>query len=228
MAARPFTDIDLGYDFERRTRPGAPGGNRLTISVYGEPTRRHFDPQRVCLTVATLSGVDDLHIHHPWHGRDAYPLVAGRIRMADRNQKCVAAFSYGGHLEIVEGADHTHLVITSPAPVLDLTVPDRTTIPALLAAETEVLIAQRRARWSCQYGGHDFDARLAHVDPAAFYAACIAALVERFDAMPCCDPLDAPFVRFLCAEQRTLSGEAGPLDPHLIDRLLLDEDPPTR
>lgn len=208
MPGETLTEIDLGYCFEPRQRPASPGHPRLAITLPETPTLRHFDPEAVCLAVVEDDEVFHETVHHAWPGSEHLTLCAGLIHIRDRKGKCVAAFTYGGEARIIVEEAHTHLVVSSPAPILDLTVPDPFTVPALLAAETEVLIAGARADWDRAHRHEDFDDQLGQVDPAALYAACIATLVARFETIPCCDSHDAAFVRFLHAERAYLYPDA--------------------
>lgn len=217
MLGPSLTGIDLGYCFEPPERPDEPGHPRLAIALPAAPTLHYFDPETVCLPVVEVNSVSHQTMRHPWSGPERLTLAIGPIHIRDRNGGCAEAFTYGGDATIMAEPEYTHIVVSSPAPILNLTAADMISVPALLAAETEVLIAEARANWDRAHRHGDLEWRLGQVEPDTLYAACIAELVARFESIPCCDSHEEAFVRFLRAEQAFLNSPvtafgAGALD----------------
>lgn len=178
---------ELGYSFQPKQcdEPGCP---RLEIILHGKPTGKHFDPERVLLTVAETTipenAIEHLSIHHNWHGKQNYRVCAGSVRMTDRYGKSVDAYIFGGDLQIEAGQEKTIVSLSSPAPILELSQGYTSTLADMLAAEVEVLLARRRAFWT-RHNPAEYERRLAVVEPLALYHTCIDTLKERFRSFPC-------------------------------------------
>lgn len=178
-----MAESDLGYIFY----PGSSyfGEERLDVILREEPTKEHFDPEKVHLKVTTSSGIQSLDIHHPWHQLGKTHLCLGHIRVVDRYQKFIDVFSFGGWLEITAVStsssrattDKTICIITSPAPLLELTAGNSTAI--LLANEIDVQLAQLRAQLNPRFPA-EFDGKLATIEPFDFYVSCLSALRKKF------------------------------------------------
>jgi hypothetical protein len=171
-----------GYILHPPRRPSDPGYSQLDVVFRSEPTGFHFDPEAMRLMVVyPHGGVDQLKVAHPWISERRYQVCPGQIDLSDRFGKKVEAFTFGGVLSI-EPVDEkeTFCSLQSLAPILLYRSLDA--IPTLLAQESEILLAERRAVW-----GHDpdtFDQRLAALDPQVFYVTCLEAILARFDHLP--------------------------------------------
>ena len=178
-----MTETDLGYIFY--PGPSQFGEERFDVVLRHEPTKKHFDPEKVHLKVNTPRGVQVLDIHHPWRPMGKTQLCLGHIRVIDRYQKFIDVFSFGGMVEITAvttGSSHsvtdkTTCIITSPAPLLELTAGNSTAI--LLANEIDVQLAQLRARLNPRFPA-EFDGKLAVIEPLDFYVSCLSELRKKF------------------------------------------------
>jgi hypothetical protein len=212
-SSAPHTELELGYRFHLNTRADTIGYPSLGIVLHEAPTRHYFDPVTVQLSVVESSqgrdAVEHLAVHHNWHGRERYRVCACRIRMFDRDENSVQAFTYGGSLSIYQADDYTTLTIASSAPILELLYWGQTeSLSMLLAAETEHLLAERRTYWS-QHEPGIFEERITQVEPRMLYQACIAELGRRFTPHTHGDDaLMRQFVQLLRKEGENLSQEA--------------------
>ena len=164
-------------------------------------------------------GIDCLLIRRGWHRKPEYQVCADSIRLLDRRGKIGDMFTFGGKLTINAMGSKTKTRLSSPAPILHLTAATPPTVPDLLAAETQVLLAERRAAWTCQNKG-EFEQRLVEVDPIVLYRSCIKELKERFRGYPEKENESImAFKRFLQCEARCLSEEEGSTLHSLADIL---------
>jgi hypothetical protein len=127
------------------------------------------------------------------------------VIIEDRIGKAVEAFTYGGSLEIDTNEERTLCTLVSPASILDLSAEDdsltRLPVTHLLAQETEILLAERRAAWA--HNPEQYDRRLAGSDPASLYAACLQAILEKYRRFPTAgDDLTRRFLQALKVENQ--------------------------
>lgn len=206
-------DKEQGYSFYPKQYDHAPGFPRLDIILRAIPTEMHFDPEHVWLTIAAVTlpeaDIEHLLIHHNWHGRPQYRACAGTVRMTDRRGKIEEAFTFGGDIAVHAEEDKTIVTLTSPAPILHLFKPPMSSITSLLAAEVQVLLAERGAVWLRQKPG-EFEHRLANADPLTLYRSCIEALKDRFHDYPDDENESIKaFRHFLQFEASYQTGQAG-------------------
>lgn len=172
---------DFGYLFHLSPDPRVPGHPALEVRVFDEPTERHFDPDHLTLPVAGGDGsLGTVVVTHPWHGPASLRACAGRIVLRDRKRKTVEAVSFGSSVRLRVLAGHTHCLIQSPAPIMEVAPVgsagyDRAV--TWLATEAEAMLARRRAHWITDEAG--YARRLAEVDPAELYRAMLAAIDRR-------------------------------------------------
>lgn len=172
---------ELGYNLYPPKSPNDPGHPRVDIRICETPTGLHFDPFRVSLTVYTgMLGLQNLVIHHPWHGDSHYHLVPGQIHVDSHTGKSLEAFTFGGELEFKVTPDCTLVVLKSGAPILFNYIGH--TIGNLLAEEAEILLAERRAARDSD--PETYDQHLEHVDPRELYLAILRKLENRFHKNP--------------------------------------------
>ena len=195
---------NLGYVFTPGRRPSEPGYSRLDIALRDTPSEHHFDPSSVRAMVAHEQTVDYWTIEHAWSGEKSLRICAGPLDLADRKNKRVEIFSFGGQLAI-EGQDTlTSIVFTSPAPILILRAVE--SVSSLLAQEAEILLAQRCAALESHPG--EFDRRLIEVDPMVLYRSILHAVLARLEALPRNDiELWQQFQHMLKVETRILQDE---------------------
>jgi hypothetical protein len=209
---------DLGYIFHPKRYQHAPGYPRLDIVLRPEPTHRHFDPEWVEIEVVGGDGeLTSLTVRHPWRSRkQRFRVRPGRFCWGDRKEEECAAFIFGGTLQIATTEADTTCVITSAAPLLYAA--NHSSIPMLLICEVEILLAEKRATTTQPL--EVFQQRLATLDPLMLYAACLDALVEKFEAP---DPDHRPaveFAQFLETERQIVENEVRPRRLPPLDQLL--------
>jgi len=167
---------ELGYYFHPALRAGDPGYPRLDANIFAAPTHCHYDTRLIHLPIAHFGSVRQLDIRHPWR-RASYRVYPGRITLRDFVDKPVIFFSFGGEATIEELPDRTRCTITSSAPILHLIEEED---PAtLLGEEFESLLARRQGAWAGRQA--EFESRLARMDAATLYFACLRALRHLLD-----------------------------------------------
>jgi len=198
----------LGYNLFPKLWPESPGVPRVDFVFRAEPTGVHFDPEKMRIPVATPAGDIRLEtIRHPWH-RDTRDLqvVAGRIILEDRFEKRVEFFTLGGKLSILSEEACTVAELTSPAPIIELSLVG--SVPERLAEEIDAMLAKRRAFWE----GHPyaFEQRLIAANPLVLYAACLVTFHASFERFPyhAVDDL-TDFIHFLGQEIAALQNSVG-------------------
>lgn len=200
----------LGYNFHVRNGTNAPGCSQLDVTLRPQPTRLHFDPEKIHLTVAAPSGdVQRMTITRGWNsGPEPAHVCAGRIVLEDRLEKRVQFMTLGGSLTSAQedgGVTLCHLF--SPAPIIELA--RGRDVPEILAEEIEGLLARRRAFWDGRR--REFDRRLAEAAPEQLYAACLSTLRRKFGEMRFTSAEDdaARLSQFIDVEMATLYGSSG-------------------
>lgn len=165
-----------GYRLYPHPHSHVPGYFKMEVNLRAEPTGHHFDPEQVHLDVILDPiGYESLTLSHPWTGATVYQVIIGRILLTDRKKETVTFFSYGGKLNIDNSRDLTVCTIESPAPILR---PVRfTSIASLLADQTEILLAERRAKDLPDLV--DYENYVAHATPAEIYLETLRLLDER-------------------------------------------------
>ena len=178
MSMTSNTDMEsLGYWFDPPDHPGALGHPRLTVILSEQPSRDHFDPERIELSATDAGSVERVAIAHPWYGPPHLRMVAGDINVIDRRGKSIDAFTFGGELDIEGRETSTLASMTSSAPILDHQHVGGLDVEGVLAEEFAILLAKRRAQ-----GGEDlagYVLRLTRLDPHILYAACLEALEHK-------------------------------------------------
>jgi len=172
-----FQELSLGYVFHPDVDHGAIGYARLDVALRPKPTGLHFDPSAVIVKIVMPDGrVQASTIgYRATRAIDANKLVAGRILLHDHRGKMVEAFSFGGEITVTTSLGVTICHITSPAPIIELTMDEP--LPTLLVEEVETLLAHEHAVLDQQHV--DFDSRLAQIDPVLLYCACLAELQKK-------------------------------------------------
>jgi hypothetical protein len=193
---------NFGYIFYPSEYPGDPGHPRLDIFLRTWPTQHHFDPELVALqAVSPFRNVEHLRISHPWTALSDYQTVAGLASLTDRLGKQVYAFTFGGRVHIEESTGFTWVTLTSPAPILGMI--HENSLSTILARESELLLAERRAAWAEDRSA--FDRRLITADPFTLYMTFLRALRRRFEHYPHQeDTLQRDFLHFLHTTSRQI------------------------
>ena len=163
----------LGYMFSKPRHSEYPDHSRLDIMLRPTPTNMHFDPKQVYFMILEDEDLELLKITYTGLPQNKYRVVAGLIRIQDRKGKVVFAFTFGGDLQIEMEEEEKICTLISTAPILQFNRP--TTIRFI--EEVEIFLAVRRAEWGSNY--HEFEARLAAVEPLILYTACLDYLTEK-------------------------------------------------
>jgi len=174
-----------GYYQLPRSHPHSPGYTGLLVAIREAPTERHFDPEKIRLQILDEDGIPQrMTFGLEQHLAKSRQVCTGRVILQDRRDKEVEFFTFGGSIESVSVPGETVYSLRSTAPILQLT-DEGESIPNLLAAETEVLIAKQRVRWRADDEG--FGMQLAQVGPLQFYVATVSSLLacaEQTSVLP--------------------------------------------
>lgn len=210
----------FGYYFHPKTHPHSPGHPRLDVNIFETPTTLHFDPEHLFIYAVNLKkmshkpSIDYLKIRHPWIYDKAFKVVAGPVIISDHVGKEVEAFTYGGNLQIQLKDTYTSCAIESPAPILHLK--DKEDITTILAEESEIILAERRAKW--EQDEDEFDRRLVNVKPFDLYVACLTHLEKKHQRSQHKDlPHINHFLNFIHSEIQELKDKR--LWPFLVPEL---------
>jgi hypothetical protein len=169
--------MQLGYTFKPLPISGHPGSRELEVIITEEPTLRHFDPDSVRATIITEDGfLATLITRHPWIGPPHYQYSAGLIRIGDRKNEVVDAYSMGGQLTITASGLKTSLNFISTAPIFPKLVPEQESF--IIATQLEALLAERRAIWA--FDPSKFEKRLSRLNPEDLYWLCVQELHQRY------------------------------------------------
>jgi hypothetical protein len=208
-----------GYSFLDASHPDRLGYGGLVIAVREKPTSQHFDPENVHLHVRDAAGgmrATMLSWQSPRPVSDR--VCPCRVILADRFDRRVEFWTFGGSLELTQQPDKMIYILRSPSPVLEILGQDDS-IPDQLAFETEALLSQAAARWGRDDRG--FEQCLAQTEPLHLYMAVLHSLLLRhkqFEAMEIVYPaLDDA----LLSEKRWLKAEGlWPNKPPVVSDLL--------
>ena len=166
-----------GYYLLPKSHPHSPGYTGLLVAIRETPTKRHFDPEKIRLQILDEHSVPKrMTFYLKWHLVKSRQVCTGRVILRDRRDKKVEFFTFGGSIESVSVSGETVYSLRSTAPILHLTDKEES-IPNLLAAETEILIAKQEVRWKGDDEG--FGRQLAQIGPLQFYVASISSLLAR-------------------------------------------------
>jgi hypothetical protein len=168
-----------GYYPLAKPHPESPGYSGILVAIREEPTGRHFAPQTLHLRLRDEHGGAGWRTLSWWSplegGVHACP---GMITLQDRSGKQVEFFAFGGSLEVTPGPGEMIYSLHSPAPVLELTIPEET-VSDQLAAETEELLGRIEVKWGKDEKG--FSQRLAEVDALQFYLSALASIINHYE-----------------------------------------------
>ena len=210
---------EYGYWYTPSESEDAPGGCCLDIVIFETPTGQHFDPHYVTVTAKTENGLETVRFHHPWEFHQAYQLCAGMVEMVDRRGEKEKAFTFGGQVSLKVQPDWTQLTLESTAPIFEIS--EVNSLKWLWVDEVEILLAEGRAAFTGSR--YEFEQRLADADPSALYAACLEALIQRFEtlALSSRELQITRLLHALQAEKRRLieSGQMAKLPP-VLEKIL--------
>jgi hypothetical protein len=197
--------LEFGYWFSPSESKGAPGGNRLEIVLPESPSGEYFTPISVHLSVKSRQGfTEKLKITHPWSFGKSYQLIPGVIEIIAVDDKKVEAFTLGGDLEVEIQGTLTACIVTSPAPIFEITTIGL--VENLFIEELEITLAERRA--ALLNDSLDYDARIINIPPLELYAAILNAMIDKFDHSHHKEDLQLlELINLLHSEKRRLQDE---------------------
>lgn len=164
------------------------GHPRLDVHLQSQPSFEHFDPEQIELTAKIPSGtavpyLEEMVLFHPWSGVNAFEFGCGHIFLFDRKGKKIDAFTFGGRAHLHETREMTAVVFESPAPIFEVSPVNP--VVDLFVDEVEILLAMRRAEWLKHTAHtHEYEERLALVEPLDLYVACLQAIEVRLGHGP--------------------------------------------
>jgi hypothetical protein len=211
--------LEFGYWFSPPESKGAPDGNRLEIILLESPGGEYFTPRSVHLSVKSRQAFPEkLKINHPWSFGKTYQLLPGIIEIIAADGEKVEAFTLGGGLEIKTQDTLTACILTSTAPILEIT--SNGTVEDLFIEELEIILAERKAALLNE--SLDYDARIINIPPLELYVAMLNDLIDKFDQSHHKeDPQLLELIHFLHAEKRRLQDEGLlPLSTPSLEELL--------
>ncbi|MGD9091836.1 MAG: hypothetical protein PVF74_03235 [Anaerolineales bacterium] len=197
--------IELGYWFHPSDWGYAPGGNRLDIVIKESESGIQFTPQIIHIPVKSKhDAIESLVIGHPWKFANDYRACAGLVEILDQKDEKIEAFTFGGRLVIEEYQGLTMCILTSSAPILEIS--SATTNLMMLIEEIEILFAERSAAMLSD--PHAFERNLVSADPMELYLACLDSLIGKFEHFSHKEnPRILRFLNFLHAEKSRLKKE---------------------
>jgi hypothetical protein len=172
--------MELGYIFYPAGNPQALGHPQLDVNLLAAPTGEHFDPFALTAPIHDPEqGVQHITFSHPAE-TGSFLVSAGRINLLSFDKKAIAAFSFGGSLQIQNFPEHTLCQFTSTAPIFDT---GRFAEAELeLINEYEAELARLRAAW--QHPEIDLEQRLADFDPKTLFQALTISVQNRLHQIP--------------------------------------------
>ena len=168
----------FGYLCTQPPYENAPGGAQLHVYVRKNPTGQHYDPVKLQMTIKDEAGkgVTTLVVEYPWPGKARYQAIAGRLTLTDHIGKEVTLFTFGGTLNVEPQEQLVHCALISPVSILNWQ--NGNELPAKLAAEAEIVLAERQAFYAATDEGL-FGYKLAAADPKILYAAILQTLLQK-------------------------------------------------
>ena len=165
-----------GFELVGRPHPRSPGFGGLFVAMRRIHTGRHYDPELIQLQLSDGQGYPaaaTLHMDSDLGERTQ--VCPGQIEIADRVNKRIGFFTFGGEIDAARVEGLTIFTIRSPAPIVSL--PDRFSdemTDQQLASGTEALWARLRVRWGVNDAA--FMRRMASIHPLELYAATLESL----------------------------------------------------
>jgi hypothetical protein len=193
-----------GYQLKPGEPPYAPGHHRLLVAIREFPTEMHYDPESIQLRMGDAGDSVNwttIRLRFPVYGIKQVGL--GRLIIADRVDKRVEFFTYGGELDATYSHDEAVYELRSGAPILEITE-DLQSFPDQLAFETEVIVAEAQARWH----GNDqaYSRQLAQLEAGPCYLAAVRSILRHYERTLALRETFHMFHAALKKEQEALAG----------------------
>ncbi len=180
MMENPIEQMEnWGYHLLPQFHPKCPGYEGLRVAIRERPTRRHFDPETIQLSLFSPGKPvqeESLNLLTPLHKPQI--VCPGTVVLIDRRGKQESFYLLGGTIESASVPGEIVFTIRSTAPVLWLTKKGES-ICDQLAAELGALIAQVRA--TSGESDDEFFGRLASIEPLALYTAAIYTIFSDYE-----------------------------------------------
>lgn len=193
--------MDLGYKFDPLPIAEHPGSRSFSVKITETPTLKHYDPEIVRTSIITEEGLlATLVVSHPWIGQSQYTFSVGLIRISDRRNKIVDAFSLGGSLHITSDEDKSLMTFDSTAPIFPKLLPNDDSFQ--IASQIEALLAERRAIWA--FDPDEYQQRLTDLTPENLYWLCVQELQRRFSQREIVDHTTEMLATFFYTEVNRL------------------------
>jgi hypothetical protein len=167
----------LGYEALPRPHPHSPGFKGLRLVLPQQASGHELDT--LVLTVVDWQGRPHVSKIHAGTTPDENNVVApGRIYVRSQRGSEGTFFTFGGQLTVEPRAHETIMMISSDAPLLELT-PQLESVANLLAAEVEVLLG--RVEMTQGWSDLELMEHLASAGPLRLYLAILQSLLTRYE-----------------------------------------------
>lgn len=164
-----------GFELVGRPHPRSPGYSALLVACRRIHTGRHYDPELIQLQLSDGQGYPasaTLHMDSDLGERTR--VCPGQIEIADRLNKRIGFFTFGGEIDAARAEGVTVFAIRSPAPIVSLSNGFSDEMADQLASGTEALWARLRVRWGVNDAA--FMRQMASIHPLELYAATLESL----------------------------------------------------
>jgi len=167
---------DAGYSYYPSKYSPPLGSAGLEFTLREQPANYFFDAATARFCHVDGAAITEVHITHPWHGEPTIRVCSGHFSLTNRHGNQINGFSFGGTLALTRTDNATTGVLTSSAPIFDLS-DDPEAIGRIIFTEFESLLAMRRAQAGNHLDAHY--ARLAKIDPFTLFTVFLNATDER-------------------------------------------------
>jgi hypothetical protein len=142
---------DWGYRVFPRPGGGNLGYGELAVAIRERPTHQHFDPLRLRFRLLDPEG-DVRWRTASWRVpvMDSGRICPGPVTLADRYEKEVEFFTFGGAVDVISNPIALVYLFTSAAPILELTA-KANAVSDQLASEAEEIIGRVGEQWQEEY-----------------------------------------------------------------------------
>jgi hypothetical protein len=167
---------DLGFELVHGDKPDRPAGANLIVALREEPTRHHFDPERM----EYWSSEHGRGVRR-WLDRDAdeptHPVAWGTVTLVDRLSVSNAFFTFGGTIRIADTDPTTRVaVLGSRAPLMR--AGGHSQEKDVRADEVGAFFARLRAVVGADVA---LEGRVLEAPPLVLYAALIAMVRDTIE-----------------------------------------------
>ncbi len=168
-----------GYHLLPQVHPNSPGYTGLQVAIRATPTRQHFDPETIQLSLLNRAGkIEETKLDLETTLSEQHIVCAGSIILCDRKDKQESFYCFNGTIESTLARGETVYTLRSSAPVLWLSIKGGS-IADQLVAEFGRVIGEIRA--SAREKDEDFFAHLATFEPLALYTAGLCSIFSDYE-----------------------------------------------